>query len=41
MAVHETLGVTVLVLVLVRIAWLTQSAPPAFTFVAALGAVYC
>jgi cytochrome b561 len=28
LAVHETLGVTVLVLVLVRIAWLARSAPP-------------
>jgi cytochrome b561 len=27
-AVHETLGISVLVLVLVRIAWLTRSAPP-------------
>jgi cytochrome b561 len=30
-AVHETLGVTVLVLVMFRIAWLVQSAPPALS----------
>jgi cytochrome b561 len=28
LAVHETLGISVLVLVLVRIAWFTRSAPP-------------
>jgi cytochrome b561 len=28
LAVHETLGVTVLVLVLIRLAWLSRSAPP-------------